>query len=206
MSSKQARARHRSLVVLVGAEHVEEFQAHPLRRQLAALLGARHDRHVEQVLAPAIKIHRAEPLQRRQRLLIAKALRAVSKGCRRRGIDQRRRGRDAPIQKAHREIEIGLDDEVAVRRRCLRDRAEMNEGVEMPPLQPALEFCRRHESRDLALGEVSPLALIAEEVADGHVSPARVIERVHHIRPDKAGTAGHQQHSIPRPDCDCAWD
>src|SRR5882724_9542433 len=42
---------------------------------------------------------------------------------------------------------------------------------------------------------------MAERVANDDVGAAGVIQRRHDIRSDKTGAAGHQQHSIPCPDC-----
>ncbi|GAA0007861.1 hypothetical protein BRDID11002_78670 [Bradyrhizobium diazoefficiens] len=47
----------------------------------------------------------------------------------------------------------------------------------------------------LALGEIAPLAVGAEEITDGDVAAAGVVQRSHDIRPDKTGSGGHQQHS-----------
>ena len=65
------------------------------------------------------------------------------------------------------------------------------------PLQPVHQFGRRHDVRELALGEIAPFAVVAEQVADRHVGPARVIQRGHDVRSDKTGATGHQQHDIP---------
>ncbi len=54
---------------------------------------------------------------------------------------------------------------------------------------------RRHEVGELPLGEIAPLAVVAEVVADGHIRPARVVQRGDHVRSDKPGPAGHQQHA-----------
>ncbi|MEZ0081040.1 hypothetical protein ABIF72_003514 [Bradyrhizobium japonicum] len=63
IEAARQHAHHRALVVFVGAEHVEEFQSSPLRRQLLAARDALGDGEIEQVLAPAVEIHRPQFLQ-----------------------------------------------------------------------------------------------------------------------------------------------
>ena len=55
---------HLALVVFVGAENVEEFKPGPLRRQLVLARDALDHGEVEHMLAPAVKVHRLEPLER----------------------------------------------------------------------------------------------------------------------------------------------
>ena len=50
------------------------------------------------------------------------------------------------------------------------------------------------------LGEVAPLAVMAEQVAHHDVAAARVVQRGHDVRSDKTGAPGHQQHACPCPD------
>ena len=127
VEAPRQHAHHRALVIFIGAEHVEEFQARPLRRQLLALGRALGDGHVEQMLAPAVQIHRPQRLQRIDRRVVAKSLRAVAIGRRRRGIDQRRCVGGAPVEQPHRQAKIGFDHQIAVGRGGLRDRAEMDD-------------------------------------------------------------------------------
>ncbi len=72
----------------------------------------------------------------------------------------------------------------------------MNNRVELAAVQPAQQLGRRHEVCELPLGEIVPLAIVAEMVADGHIRPACVVQRGDHIRPDKPGSTGHQQHAL----------
>ena len=105
----------------------------------------------------------------------------------------------APVEQPQREAEIGLDDEIAVGRRGLRDRAEMDDGVELAPVQPVREFIRWNDVHKLTFGEIAPFAVPAEQVAHHHVGAARVIQRGHDVRSDKTGATGHQQHANPCP-------
>src|SRR6185437_5258948 len=73
----------------------------------------------------------------------------------------------------------------------------MDQSIEPPPLQPIVEFSRRHEIGELALGQIAPFSVLTEQIANRDVGAAGVIEGGHDIRPDKAGAAGHQQHSVP---------
>ena len=203
VEAPRQHAHHRALVVFVGTEHVEEFQAGPLRRQFFAARRALGHRHVEQMLAPAIEIHRPQRLQRRERPVVAKALRAVAIGRRRRGVDERRRVRRAPVEQPHRETEIGFDHEIAVGRGGLGNGAEMDDGIEPAAVQPGRQFRRRHDVGKLALGEVAPFAVMAEQVADRDVGAAGVVQRGHDVRSDKTGAPGHQQHSAALP---LLWD
>ena len=77
----------------------------------------------------------------------------------------------------------------------------MDDGIQPAVFQPVRQFRRRYDVRELALGEIAPFAVIAEHVANGDVGAARLVQRGHDIRSDKTGAAGHQQHSMPCPDC-----
>src|SRR5205823_6669315 len=57
LESARQHAHHRALVIFIGSEHVEELQARPLRRQLLTTGRALCDGHVEQMLAPPVKVH-----------------------------------------------------------------------------------------------------------------------------------------------------
>ena len=107
--------------------------------------------------------------------------------------------RRAPVEQPHRQPEIGLDHEIAVGRRGLRNGAEMDDGVEPAALQPVRQFGRRHDVGELALGEIAPFAVMAEHVADRDVGAAGVIQRGHDVRSDKTGATGHQQHDVSLP-------
>ena len=60
------QAHHFSLVILVRPEHIEEFEAHPLRREFRAVREAIGYREIEQVFAEAVQIHGPKPLQGRK--------------------------------------------------------------------------------------------------------------------------------------------
>jgi hypothetical protein len=64
--------------------------------------------------------------------------------------------------------------------------------------EPAHQLGRRHDVGELPLGEVAPLALGAENIAHGDVGAAGIVESGDHVRPDKTGPAGHQQHEESR--------
>ena len=141
-------ARHLALVILVRAEHVEEFQARPLRRQLLLL-------HARDRPAP----DRTDACSSRRDSSAAAACSAcgdqssskpccaVAIGRGRRRIDERRPGRRAPVEQAQRQAEIGLDHEVAVGRGGVGDRAEMDHGVELAAVEPARTGRRAGRSR-----------------------------------------------------------
>ena len=73
----------------------------------------------------------------------------------------------------------------------------MDDSIDLAAVEPRQKFGRRYDVGKLALGEVAPFAAVAEQVADGHIRAARLVERGHDIRPDKTGPTGHQQHSAP---------
>ena len=75
----------------------------------------------------------------------------------------------------------------------------MDDGIEPAALQPGQQFGRRHDVGELALGEVAPFAVMAEQVADGDIGAAGVVQRGHDVRSDKTGAAGHQQHDVSLP-------
>ena len=88
----------------------------------------------------------------------------------------------APVEQPHRQPEIGFDHEIAVGRGGLRNGAEMDDGVEpAAAIQPRRQFGRRHDVGQLALGEIAPFAVMAEQVADRHVAAARIIQRSHDV-------------------------
>ncbi|MEY9504957.1 hypothetical protein ABIE87_004515 [Bradyrhizobium diazoefficiens] len=195
VEAPRQHAHHRALVVLVGAEHVEEFQAHTLRRQLLAARDPFGHGEIEHMLAPAVEVHRPQFFQRRDRGVVVKACLAVAIGRRRGGVDQRHRIRRAPVEQAHGEAKIGLEHEIAVGRGGRGNRPEMDHGVEPAAVQPVGQLGRGDDIHKLALGEIAPLAVGAEEITHGDVTAAGVVQRSHDIRPDKTGSAGHQQHS-----------
>ncbi len=102
-----------------------------------------------------------------------------------------------PVEQPHRQAKIGLDDKIAVARRGFRDGAEMDDGIEPPAFQPLRQLRGRNNIGELTLGEIAPFAITTEDVADHDVGSAGVVQRGHDIRPDKTGSAGHQQHSVP---------
>ena len=74
----------------------------------------------------------------------------------------------------------------------------MNHGVEPAALEPVHQFARRHEIGELALGEISPLAVMAEEIANDDIGAAGFVERRHDIRSDEARAAGDKKHESVR--------
>jgi hypothetical protein len=79
----------------------------------------------------------------------------------------------APVEQPHRQPEIGFDHEIAVGRRGLGNRAEMDDGIEPAALQPVRQLGRRHDVRKLPLGEIAPFAVMAEQIADRDVGCGR---------------------------------
>jgi hypothetical protein len=75
----------------------------------------------------------------------------------------------------------------------------MDHGIQSAAFQPIRQFGRRHNVRELPLGEIAPFAVVAEHVADDHVGTTRVVQRGHEVRSDKTGAPGHQQHSLTLP-------
>ena len=73
----------------------------------------------------------------------------------------------------------------------------MDYGIELAAVQPVRKLGGRHDVGELALGEVLPLAVMAEQVANHDIAPARVVQRGHDVRSDKTGATGHQQHADP---------
>src|SRR6202022_4562276 len=49
------------------------------------------------------------------------------------------------------------------------------------------------------VSEIAPFGVMAEQIANGHVGAAGVVQRRHDIRSDKTGATGHQQHSLTLP-------
>ena len=66
------------------------------------------------MFAEAVKIHRLEPPQRRERPIVIETRDAIPVSRSRRCIDERGRRRGAPIQKLEREPKIGSEDEIGV--------------------------------------------------------------------------------------------
>jgi len=124
-------AHHLALVVFVRAIDVEKLEPHPLRRQRLLPGRAIQDRKIEQMLAPAVKVHRPQPPQRRERGVIDKALIAVPVSCGGGRVNERGAGGCAPVEQSQRQSEVAFDDLVAVRRGCRRNGAEMNHGIEL---------------------------------------------------------------------------
>src|SRR5262249_45911010 len=92
------------------------------------------------------------------------------------------------------EPEIGGDDEIAVGCGGIRNRAQVDDRVELASRQPFFEPGRRDHVRELAFLQVAPLAAGLEPVADGNIGAAAVVEVGDHVRPDESGSAGYQQH------------
>ena len=79
---------------------------------------------------------------------------------------------------------------IAVARGSLGNRTQMDHSVELAAVQPAHQVGGRHEVGQLALLEVAPLVVLAEQVIDNNIGSARLIETGDDIRPDKSGAAG----------------
>ena len=80
----------------------------------------------------------------------------------------------------------------------------MDDGIQPAAFEPVLQFGRRHDVRELALGEIAPFAVMAEHVANGDIRAAGVVQRGDDVRSDKTGSTGHQQHSLTLP-FDVGW-
>ena len=80
VEAPRQHAHHGALVIFVGAEHIEELEPGPLRRQLFTSSRAFGNRHIEEMLAPAVQIHRPQRRQGGDRLVVAKPLRPVAIG------------------------------------------------------------------------------------------------------------------------------
>src|SRR5215467_14137579 len=93
-------AHHFALVVLIGAEYVEELHPDPLRRQVLPFAEPVEKQKIKQMFAPAIEIQGLEPPQRLQRDIVAKARGPIAVGGGRRGIDKPRAGGGAPIKQS----------------------------------------------------------------------------------------------------------
>ena len=74
----------------------------------------------------------------------------------------------------------------------------MNECIQPAALQPIHQLRRRNNVGELALGEVTPFAVMTEHIAHRHIGAAGVVQRGYEVRSDKTGPAGHQQHDIPK--------
>ena len=61
------------------------------------------------------------------------------------------------------------------------NRAQVDDGVELAAVKPARQIRRRHEVGQLALGEIAPLAVGTEKVANGHIGPPRIVERSYDV-------------------------
>ena len=177
-------------MVLVRAKNIEELKARPLRRQLLLLGCAVDNREIEQMLRPAVKIHWPQFAQLRQGPVIGEPLIAVAIGCGGRRVNERRLVVGAPVQQVEGQAEIVFHHGIAVARGSLGNRTQMDHSVELAAVQPAHQVGGRHEVGQLALLEVAPLVVLAEQVIDNNIGSARLIETGDDIRPDKSGAAG----------------
>ena len=156
-------ARHGPLVILVRAVDVEKLETHPVRRQLFFFDVAVDHREIEQMLAPAVEIHRLELAQGGERPIVVEALGAVAIGRRRRSVDERRARLRAPVEQAQRGAEIVFHHQVAVGRGGVGNGAHMDDRLELAAVQPAHQFGRRHQIGDLALGQIAPFGVVLAE-------------------------------------------
>jgi hypothetical protein len=67
----------------------------------------------------------------------------------------------------------------------------MNDRVEFLAREPAQQIVRRNEIGQLALGEVAPFLIAAEQIVHHHVVAARLVEARYHVRSDKPCPARH---------------
>src|SRR5262245_22663690 len=128
------------------------------------------------MLAQAVQIHRSQPPERRERAIVGKASRPVAVGRGGGGVNERRAMLRAPIQQPQRQPEIGGDDEIAVGCRRVGNCTEMNDGIELSPIEPTLQIGGSNYVRELTLLQVAPLAPTLEPVADGNVGASPLIE------------------------------
>src|SRR5262249_2613609 len=149
------------------------------------------------MFAEAVQIHGLEPPQRSERPIVIKARCAIAVGRGRGCIDERGTRRRAPIQKLERKTKIGGEDKVGVGRGGIGDGAEMDDRLKLAAIEPSDKFARRHHVSDLAFAEIAPFTLFAERVIDHNIGVPRLVEAGDQIGPDKAGSAGDQQHSYP---------
>src|SRR5262245_18546598 len=97
------------------------------------------------MFAKAIRIHRLDPPQRRKRPVVVEALAAVTVGRGRRGINERRTRRRAPVQEPEREAAIGGEYGVSVGGGGVGDGAEMNDRLELAAVEPAGQLAGGHD-------------------------------------------------------------
>src|SRR6185437_6464272 len=88
---------HVALMGFVRAVHIEKFEAGPLRRPRPFADGVVDHPAVNEVLAPAIGIEGPQPGESRGGLVIPKTGGAVPIGGGRRGVDEARAVRRAPL-------------------------------------------------------------------------------------------------------------
>ena len=186
----------------LGPNTLKNFRPAHCGGRLFALGGALRHRHVEQMLAPAVEVHRPQPLQRGQRPVIVE----IPARRRHRSLPTRRRSaaRDVAVHQSSSRIDIrklvsmtrspsvAVVSEIAPRWKMASSAAAA---------QPVHQFGRRDQVGQLPLGEIAPFAVMTEHVADRHVGAAGVIQRGHDVRSDKTGAPGHQQHACPASVC-----
>src|SRR5262249_61497120 len=97
---------HLAFVILVGPEHIEEFQPHPLRRELCAFLEAGDHGAIEQMLAEAVKIHRLQTMQNGPPPAVLETLLPLAARPGRGSIEETRARRRAPVTQFAREERI----------------------------------------------------------------------------------------------------
>ena len=95
-------AHHLAFVVFIRTEYIEKLQTRPLRRELVATASALDDGKIEQLLAPAVEIHRPQALECACRPIVAIALAAITIGRRRGGINEWGAGSGAPVEQPQR--------------------------------------------------------------------------------------------------------
>ena len=103
------------------------------------------------------------------------------------------------FEQLERPAKIVLDDHIAIGRGGGGDRPQMDNAVELAPIEPSEQPVGGDDIRELALGEVAPLRPRAQPIADHDVAAASLIEARHHVRSDEPGSAGDQKHPCATP-------
>ena len=146
------------------------------------------------MLGPAIQIERAQPLQIPHRPVVIEAQRTVAIGRRRGGVNEPHLPRRAPAPQPQRQLDIDRPGRVAVGRRGIADRAEVEQHLQRRMGgEEVLELLGRQQSRRRMLGQVAPLAVGAQPVHHNRLVAAGDQRRVQ-VGADESGAAGDHDH------------
>ena len=107
--------------------------------------------------------------------------------------------RGTPLQKPQRQTKVRVDHQIAVARRGFRDRAEMDDALELAAFEPAKQIHRRNKIGELVLLQVAPLAVFAERVVHHNIAAPGLIEARDDVRHDETCSARYQQHGCRDP-------